>query len=552
MMIKNSFSFSFSVLATLAFQDWGSVSQHAFAFSPSHVPTARKVQAPFSYVPKETATLVPHARGFSNSFKEMASIDLVSLLDDKPATATWGQNGTDAAVGDPNWLRALSRMPAGIVWTVPLGLAATLTYTGFFQRRLGFRFHSNVGGKEYSFSFTTTIDGNENDDAFFLSSSPTKKGRKSRDVSAQNTAFYVMVPPDDTLPFIDLSIIGFTQGDDVMVTGLVSEEPGIEEESAAGTVRDFPSQSSHITHPTNLKVASMLTKPDLKEHKEHCASNMVEGTPSTEQLTKEINTALDKGSMHIQQVKDFETVKGEFNDRERIEAAHRIQQAGTYLTEFTRRLLNNLVILKKQGELTINGEKLTKEDVMENAYAKVGFPTFSDYVNMLPIGFLSVITTSSFSKTIRETEVKTQLIESVVQSLGIVNNPVFEVEVVTRLAATLDNLLQIVKENRKENIETRLFTVTPLTEVRNGETIVTIKLTEFIMLASTWVDVFDGCNTKVSKKGANLSYKTREVSLEVVNKLLDSASEVVLDRLTNAISAYDNSDIPDEIDIDAL
>eukprot|EP00523_Entomoneis_sp_CCMP467_P000515 CAMPEP_0168756328 /NCGR_PEP_ID=MMETSP0724-20121128/20553_1 /TAXON_ID=265536 /ORGANISM="Amphiprora sp., Strain CCMP467" /LENGTH=36 /DNA_ID= /DNA_START= /DNA_END= /DNA_ORIENTATION= len=28
--------------------------------------------------------------------------------------------------------------------------------------------------------------------------------------------------------------------------------------------------------------------------------------------------------------------------------------------------------------------------------------------------------------------------------------------------------------------------------------------------------------------------------------------KVVLDRLTNAISAYDNSDIPDEIDIDAL
>ena len=101
-------------------------------------------------------------------------------------------------------------------------------------------------------------------------------------------------------------------------------------------------------------------------------------------------------------------------------------------------------------------------------------------------------------------------------------------------------------------METRLFTITPLTEVRNGDTIATIKLTEFEMKASTWVDVFDACNVKTESKGAKLEYKTREVDLEASNKLLGQASEVILAKLSNAIKAYDNSEIPDEIDISVL
>ena len=462
----------------------------------------------------------------------------------------------DEVEGPMDWLRHLRRLPPGISWSVPVaigGILASMVYTGYTGNLIGFRFNANVGNEAYSVAFTTTAERLA-EDIFQGTVPPDTKKRKTRKVRAKKGgAKYKMVaPPNTDLPDIDLTIFNFEMGDKVMDIGLESEKPGLDVTEAAASNRFYQATTAITTGNANKLAASFLYNP--QKHKAYCKANVMEGDPDTSRLTKEINTALDLGSLHVQQVKDFEDTQDEESEILRKEAAEKLQQASIYLTEYTRHFLNNMVILKTKNALSIDGEYITIESGTDpkNSYAKVGFPTFTNFVNKLPIGFLGLVSTSSFNKVIKSTAITSKLVESVVESLGIVNNPVFQEQVVTRLGATIDNLLQIVKENRKENLETRLFTITPLTEVRNGDTIVTIKLTEFEMKASTWVDVFDACNVKTESKGAKLEYKTREVDLEASNKLLGQASEVILAKLSNAIKAYDNSEIPDEIDISVL
>eukprot|EP00980_Cylindrotheca_fusiformis_P016657 scaffold5003_cov98-Cylindrotheca_fusiformis.AAC.1 len=333
-------------------------------------------------------------------------------------------------------------------------------------------------------------------------------------MSFANSAEYVMVPSEKNLPSIELSVLKYNLGDDVMQAQLISKEPGIFEQGAAGVEDDIPGLRINMAHPANIKTQGFLGS-SRDAHMDYCTANLVGGSPSEEQLTKEINTALEKGSMHVQQVKDYKSSEGESDERLKLEAAERIQQAGVYLTEFSRVVLSNLVKLKKEGSLTISGEYIQTEKVEGNAYARVALPTFEDFAQRLPIGFVSTTSTQSFSKFIRQTEMKSKLVEAVVDSLGIVNNPIFEAEAVARLSATIDNLLNLVKENKKEDTEMKLFTVTPLTEVRNGDTIVTIKITEFNMKASTWTATFKACKAKVDDRGAKLEYTTRAMSVEV-------------------------------------
>eukprot|EP00980_Cylindrotheca_fusiformis_P008641 scaffold1838_cov103-Cylindrotheca_fusiformis.AAC.6 len=225
---------------------------------------------------------------FDNKKTTQSSIDIDSLFENKKPSST------DVVAGNAIWwLDVLRAMPPGVVWTVPIGLAATLIYTGYYQERLGFRFKCNVAGKEYSFFFTTTT--NQDVDASTSTHSSNGKG-----MSFANSAEYVMVPSEKNLPSIELSVLKYNLGDDVMQAQLISKEPGIFEQGAAGVEYDIPGLRINMAHPANIKTQGFLGS-SRDAHMDYCTANLVGGSPSEEQLTKEINAALEKGSMHVQQ-----------------------------------------------------------------------------------------------------------------------------------------------------------------------------------------------------------------------------------------------------------
>lgn len=459
-----------------------------------------------------------------------------SILDDDEDKTT--------KVGAPptSWLHALSLLPKGVIWSVPVGLAATLTYTGYTGKSIGFRYVATSGGCVYTKSFSTTIDGDKNE------------GIKGGNDVSKKAASYVMISTEKDMPDINLSLSDFHMGDGVMVERLQSATPGINRSIAADVIESStPRLSTGMTSEMHMKVTRFMDS--LDEHKKHCGRNILRGSGDAEELTKQINTVLQKGSMHIQQVKNSKPSLAFEDAGLADEAVERVEQASIYLTEFTRHFLQNMVELKSMKSINIDGEFIelsNNPDNYVNDYAKVGFPTFTAFVSLLPIGFLSVVSSQNFSRTISSTTVTSTLISQVVSSLAIVNNPDFEKEAVAKLQGTLSNLIEVVAENRSDNLETRLFTVTPYTEIRNGATIVTMKLTELYLKASTWATVYGICNSTYKDKGALLEYKVREISLECNNDLLESASKMIEQQLKGVIDAYNASDIPEKIDYDGL